>query len=441
MNSASSTIAAIASGQVNAGVGVIRVSGPSAWSAVASVVTRPSPPRPRHATRVTVMLDGRPVDEGLLLWFEGPKSFTGEDVAELHCHGSLELLLMILRALTAHPGVRLAEAGEFTRRAFLNGKIDLSQAEAVGWLVSAKSAEEVRAAAKQMQGGLGDALQDVWGEAVALKADVEGHLDFPEASEDGWADFGARSAALASKAAELLEAVDRGALLRREPRVVLYGPVNAGKSSLFNRLVGAQRALVDDEAGTTRDLLESTVERYGVRLTWVDTAGLRESAGRVEQLGIELTKQATAQADLGVLVIPPEVSEGVLSWCRSLVPNERRVEVRSKSDALVRPSPFHVEQQLSALTGEGVDAFERVVCERLRVAYSGPVFSASERQRALLVELNEHASLAAEAAQKDVLEAMAGALGAALLTLASANGQDADAAVLDAVFRRFCIGK
>ncbi len=332
-----STIAALATGPSAGGVGIIRLSGPEALGAARRVVRGlPDAPVPRHAyfTRFTDAA-GAVLDEGLTLYFAAPKSFTGEAVVELHAHGAPRLLSMLLAEVLRHEGVRLATPGEFTRRAFLSGRVDLTRAEAVADLIAAESEAQVRAAAAQLSGELTARLEALHAPLLALQADVEGALDFPEEAEGAEADAAARLEPLVAHVRSLLGDAKRGALIRRGARVVLYGPVNAGKSTLFNALIGANRALVDAEPGTTRDTLEARVELAGLAVTLVDTAGLREGAGRLEALGIERTKEALRGADLAVLVLPPEATvEQRAAWGAEV---NAPLEVWGKAD--LSPSP------------------------------------------------------------------------------------------------------
>lgn len=306
-----STIAAIATGPAAGGIGIVRLSGPAALPA-ARLVARsiPQSPQARHAyfARFTDA-SGATLDEGLLLYFPAPHSFTGEDVVELHAHGAPKLLSLLLEEVLRADGVRLATPGEFTRRAFLSGRIDLTRAEAVADLVAAESEAQVRAAAAQLSGELSNRLEGVHQPLVTLLADLEGALDFPDEAEDADRDLVPRVDQVLELVKALLNDGRRGALIRRGARVVLYGPVNAGKSTLFNALGGAARALVDPEPGTTRDTLETRLEIEGLAVTLVDTAGLRDDAGRLEALGIGRTRDALLSADVGVLVLPAETTD------------------------------------------------------------------------------------------------------------------------------------
>jgi tRNA modification GTPase len=332
-----STIAAIATGPAAGGVGIIRLSGPAALSAARRVVRGlPEQPTARHAY-FTRFVDGggAVLDEGLTLYFAGPKSFTGEDVVELHAHGAPRLLSLLLSELLQHDEVRLATPGEFTRRAYLSGRMELTRAEAVADLIAAESEAQVRAAAAQLTGEVSARLEAVHAPLLALQADVEGALDFPEEAEGAEADAARRLDALVANVRSFLADARRGALIRRGARVVLYGPVNAGKSTLFNALVGASRALVDAEPGTTRDTLEARIELAGLAVTLIDTAGLREGAGRLEALGIERTRDALQGADVAVLVVPPDATADQReAWTRE-VAAERLLVVHGKADLQV----------------------------------------------------------------------------------------------------------
>jgi tRNA modification GTPase len=434
------TIAAIATGPASGGIGVIRISGPAALIAAAQVCTRDlSTLVPRFASRARFAIDGRVVDDGLVLFFQGPHSYTGEDVVELHAHGSVALLRLLLSSITSVEGVRLAEAGEFTRRAYLSGQLDLARAEAVADLVAAESAAQVYAAAAQLSGELSTRLKLLGSSLLDLRADIEGVLDFPDEAEGADAEVGRRVTAARTQLAVLLADGHRGALVRRGAKVVLYGPVNAGKSTLFNRLVGAERAIVDAEPGTTRDALEATLEVQGLRLTLVDTAGLRDQPGRLEALGIERSRQALVAADLAVLVVSPEVDDALVERWRAEVPDDRRVEVRSKAD-LVPGSDDSVA--VSGLTGRGVEQLRARLLERLGVTDAAQAaLVTSERHLDCLRRASEALTRASAAVEYSTLEVVGGEVGQALTALAEITGVDASTELLDAIFARFCIGK
>ena len=428
-----STIAAIATGPAAGGVGILRVSGPLALEAARQVVPAlPLFPEPRHAYFAGIA----GLDEGVVIHFPAPHSYTGEEVVELMPHGSPRLLSMVLQQLLAHPGVRLAEPGEFTRRAYVNGRIDLARAEAVADLVAAESEAAVRSAAAQLAGELSRRIAALKAELVPLHADLEAALDFPDEAEGADAAVARRLDAVMADVAALAAQGSAGALARRGAHVVLYGPVNAGKSTLFNALLGTDRALVDAEAGTTRDVLEATVELHGLAVTFVDTAGLREGAGRVEALGIGKTRAALAGADLALLVVPPEVADlDVWRWQK-----EAACEVQvvaAKCDLGRRSDGLPV----SAPRGIGVAELKAEVARRLGADRMQAVALASERHREALRRAEEALRRARAAVDASTLEVVAGETAIALHALDEIVGADAGAELLDAIFQRFCIGK
>ncbi len=428
-----STIAAIATGPAAGGIGIIRLSGPVALEAARVVARFPSVVRPRFAHRVEVRVDEQVVDDGLALFFPSPRSFTGEEVVELHLHGSPRLLSLVLGVLVRHPGVRLADPGEFTRRAFLSGRIDLVRAEAVADLIAAESEAQVRAAAAQVSGALSARFESIGAQVLAVRADVEGVLDFPDEADGAEQGLAGRLDAVVASIEALVADGERGALLRRGARVVLFGPTNAGKSTLFNRLIGDGRALVDSEPGTTRDALEARVELGGLAVTLVDTAGLRDGAGRLEALGIERSRAVLRGADLAVLVAPP----GAHASYRAEVEEARRLEVVSKADLFPQAEGLAV----SGVTGVGLEALREVLLERLGAGVAGAAVVSSERQLEGLRRVLTAVRAAREAVDVATLEVVGGELGLAVDALAELTGADASRELLDAIFARFCIGK
>ena len=370
------------------------------------------------------------LDDGVVIFFPAPHSYTGEDVVELQPHGSPRLLSLVLQRLLEHPGVRLAEPGEFTRRAFLNDRMDLASAEAVADLVAAQSEAAVRSAAAQLAGGLSSRIAQVKELLVPLHADLEAALDFPDESDGAEAQVRPRLERALAELVALAAQGSAGALARRGAHVVLYGPVNAGKSTLFNALLGTTRALVDVEPGTTRDVLEATVELGGLAVTYVDTAGLRAQPGRVEALGIARAREALAAADLKVLVVPPEGCDEK--------PDAATLVVRGKADVT---GPAKAELRVSGLTGEGVEALKAELARRLGVDSAQSIALASERHREALRRALEALRRGREALEVSTLEVVAGEIGVALHALGEITGEDARAELLDAIFRRFCIGK
>ena len=455
MTTPSATIVALATAPVAGAVGILRLSGPAALAVGRALAPGvPEVPTPRHAYLATfVDAAGGVLDEGLFLYFRGPQSFTGEDVVELQAHGSPRLLRLLLARTLEDGRVRPALPGEFTRRAFLNGRIDLTRAEAVADLVAADSEAAVRAAAAGVSGALAERIRRLEEPLRALHADLEGVLNFPDEAEGADAEAGQRVTSLRAEAEALRAEVGRGRLVRQGARVALYGPVNAGKSTLFNRLVGEDRALVDAEPGTTRDALEARVEWDGLGVTLYDTAGLREAPGRVEALGIARTRGLLAAVDLAVLVLPPDASEDeATSWTREAGATPVLVVTGKCDVAPVTPGADPVpvgapplpspRPRVSGLTGAGVDALRASVLARL---WGGGTPSAvalvSERHADALRRAAEALGRAEEASRVSTLEVLSGEVGLALEALGEVSGTSVSEALLDTLFQRFCIGK
>lgn len=428
------TIVAIATAPGRGAIGVIRVSGPRARAVLQRLAPGRSP-APRMATLRTLRVDGAVVDQALVLFFPGPRSFTGEDVVELHTHGAPRLLTLVVQAALREPEVRLAEPGEFTRRALMNGRVDLTRAEAIVDLVEARSEAEVKSAAARLEGALARVLEELYQPLLQLSAELEGTLDFPDDAEDVASCAPVLNQCL--EGARRLEASARAATqVRQGGLVVLYGPVNAGKSTLFNRLVGAARALVDDEPGTTRDALEATVEVGGQLVTLVDTAGLREGAGRLEALGMARTRQVLQEADVAVLLRPPEAGAELESW-QAEVPDERRLEVMGKAD--LAEAAVGVPA-VSGLKGTGVEGLLALISARLGT-FDGEALVAAARHLEALIRVRESLERAQEALGGSTVEVVAGEVSLALRALGDVMGLDVSQARLDALFARFCIGK
>lgn len=424
-----STIFALSSGAPPAGVGVIRVSGSQAGAALLALAGRV--PQPRRASLARLRgADGALLDEALVLWFPGPNTATGEDLAEFHCHGGRAVIAAVEAALAALPETRPAEPGEFTRRAFANGRIDLAEAEALGDLLTAET-ELARAAALANLGGALSRQVEGWRERVlALSAEVEGVLDFSD--EEDAADlpecFTWNIAALAGELREWL-ARPRSERLGEGFRVVLAGPPNAGKSTLFNALVESEAAITSPIAGTTRDVIERAVAIGGVPFTFVDTAGLRETAhaDEIEAIGIDRARGELARADV-VLWLGPEGDGPDHAW--EIAPQADREDFAAKASARFA---------LSAMTGEGLAALKLALVEEARDVLPKPGEAAlNARQHARLTEAAE--ALDAARTLSDPL-LMAEELRRARLAFDRLIGRATTEDMLDTLFGRFCIGK
>ena len=438
------TIAAIATAPGRGGIGVVRVSGAGLGAFALALCGRAPRPRTAHFTR---FLDEheRPIDEGVLLYFAAPASFTGEDVIELQGHGGPVVMQMLLeRCLQL--GARLAEPGEFTRRAFLNGKLDLAQAEGVADLIEASTAAAARSAVRSLSGQFSEEVHRITDALIDLRMLVEATLDFPEEEID----FLERARAMPRLEGirEALEGVlDRarqGALLRSGLNVVLVGAPNVGKSSLLNQLAGEERAIVTDVAGTTRDALRETIQIEGIPLHIIDTAGLRDTEDRVERIGIERTWREIARADVILHLVEAGVATEV-DLDESLPQGVERIVVANKIDLAGLP-PGRVEAggrvrlQVSARSGEGVELVRQ---ELLRIAgwhaHGEDVILARERHLLALREALRHVEAAGT--QLGALELFAEELRLAQEELGTITGEFSADDLLGVIFSRFCIGK
>lgn len=443
MHAVGDTIAAIATPLGAGGVGIIRVSGSRAADILAELVDKPAGAlRDRYLDYGHIRDGDLILDEVLYVLMKGPRSFTGEDVAEIHAHGGDANLSVLLRRVLA-VGARHAEAGEFTRRAFLNGQLDLTRAEAIVDIVNAASEKALRVAQGQLQGTLRQTIDSLIGRVMELLAEVEAGIDFPE--EDLPAAERERQCAHATsvseQCAQLAATFGLGRALQKGIDVVLRGPVNAGKSSLFNALVGHERALVHADAGTTRDYVEATVVWDGVPVTLVDTAGLRSADSDVEDRGIAMGLARAAAADLELLMFP--------TGGEAPVPSSRQLLVASKCD--MHPGGHGARAggdagiQTSALEGSGLDELRAEILRRCTGGASESaegVVVTNERQRTRLHSAS--ASLAAAAsllAEQAPAELVVVDLNAARHALAEITGDEVGDEMLDELFSKFCIGK
>ena len=431
------TIAAIATPAGRGGIGVVRISGPGVFSISRQVLG--SVPAPRHAHHAQFRdARGEPIDEGLALYFPAPHSYTGEEVLELHGHGGPVVMQVLLRACL-DAGARLAEPGEFTRRAFLEGKLDLAQAEAVADLIEASSEQAARAALRSLSGEFSAAIHALASRLVELRALTEAMLDFPEEELDALhrSDAASRLQALAAALDEVLDKSREGSLLRSGIHVVLAGRPNVGKSSLLNRLAGEERAIVTPIAGTTRDALREAIQIEGVPLTLVDTAGLRESTDELERLGVERTRRELALADL-VLVV--EEAGGAPPSLPALAPQAERILVYNKLDLAPRFERPRGALAVSAKTGQGLAELRAAILAAAGWSATGEsVFLARERHLRALEKARGHIDAARR--ELDRWEVFAEELRLAHAALGTITGEFTSEDLLGEIFGRFCIGK
>ncbi len=457
MFSTSDTIVAIATPAGRGALGVVRLSGPDAHPLALSLLGRTKPLRPRHAEfarivdREAAAAAARTVDQVLVTWFAGPHSFTGEDVVEICGHGSPVLLQRIV-ALALAAGARLGEPGEFTLRAHLNGRLDLIQAEAVADLVDAVTPLQARVAMDQLEGTLTTAIGAIDAALFDLAARLEASLDFPD---EGF-HFVTRDEA-ASEMAAVVAALDRliadgrrGRLVREGATVVIAGRPNAGKSSLFNALVGASRAIVTDVPGTTRDLLTERVDLDGLAVTLVDTAGLGEPGDAIEAEGIRRAREAMGVAGLSVVVIDGSapLAAADLAWVGAatgpVVPAISKVDLPRvwESSSLGDLAADSVE--VSAVTGRGLDDLRRAIVLALTTREVSRDTPAMSNIRHLELAASARASVAsvAEALAAGATEELVLAeLGTARRALEEITGRRTAEDLLRHVFSRFCVGK
>src|SRR5215472_7378134 len=448
------TIFALSSGRPPAAIAVIRISGPRARVALEQLIGRVPQPRRASLAHVRDPATGDVIDQGLGLWFPGPNSETGEDIAELHVHGGRAVIAAVLAALAKLAGFRHAEAGEFTRRAFENGRMDLTAVEGLADLVAAETEAQRRQAYQQLRGLLGDRAESWRQRLIEALALVEAGIDFSD-EEDVPKDMMIRSLQLIQPLAEEISkaGTQQGERLREGLRVAIAGPPNAGKSTLFNRLARREAAIVSPFPGTTRDVLELHLDLGGYPVTVLDTAGIRETNDPVEREGVRRASERAADADLVLWVLDATQVEGralqrpliqapseFTAWLvvnkMDLVADEdrRRIESRFNREEIVN--------LVSSTTGVGVDELVNALARFAGSFFTPePALVTRERQRAHLKETALALQGAQRAARDGREEIMAEQLRLATRALGKLLGRVDVEDVLDVIFRDFCIGK
>ena len=431
------TIAAVATPPGRGGIGIVRVSGPAASRIAGAVIG--AVPVPRLATLADFLDgDGSTIDRGLALYFGAPNSFTGEDVLELHGHGGPMVMDRLLERVCGL-GAQLARPGEFTERAFLNDKIDLAQAEAVADLIDSASRRAARSAMRSLAGEFSAHVAAIDSALLEVRVHVEAAIDFADEEIDclADADLGGRMVAVTNQIAALQAECRQGQVLREGFDVVIAGPPNAGKSSLLNRLLAENRAIVTAVPGTTRDPILADIEIEGIPVRLTDTAGLREGGDAVEAIGVERTKAAMANADLVLAVADDSVSASA-----SNVPVERCLVVRNKVDLSGTPAGAGARGEIcvSALTGAGLDALRRAIVAAAGEPGEG-AFVARKRHLDALAAALRHAADArrriAEGYGDLAAEELRHAQHQLGLIVGITNADD----LLGEIFRGFCVGK
>ncbi len=438
-------IAAIATAPGHAGIGVVRVSGPNLRN-FAALLTGKAPPEPRYARFVRFMDNcAEVIDEGLLIYFPAPASFTGEDVLELHGHGG-DTVLRLLLGRCLELGARLAQPGEFTQRAFFNRKLDLAQAEAVADLIAAESAAAVRGAARSLAGVFSRKVAALVQELIALRLHIEGSIDFTEEGVEFLEKIDPRGniGHILAHLETLIDSAAQGALVRSGRQVVLIGAPNVGKSSLLNALAEEDRALVTDIPGTTRDTILSTILIQGIPFHIVDTAGIRETGDMVEQAGIQRTWAAVERADFALIVtdVVSGLTEADQALIARLPASLPRQIVCNKIDlvgaGLASCATYGIG--VSAKTGTGLAELKNLLLDQAGWQnLSEPPFLARERHVDALRGARQH--LLAALTHLTSVELLAEELRLAQQVLSTITGEFSSDDLLGQIFSRFCIGK
>ena len=444
------TVAAIASPPGMGAVGMIRVSGPDAFIRISECLPhgQDAAQFAERYAKLTRIVDASSdtIDEVLMTCFHGPRSYTGEDTVEIACHGGVLVVRSILQRLF-DLGIEPAGAGEFSQRAFMNGKMDLTQAEAVMDLISAQTDLALRAAHEQLQGTLGDDSEAIREEVLGIAAHVEAYIDFPEEDIDtdtGTALLG-RLAGVDQSISKLLQTAEQGRILREGVRTVIFGSPNAGKSSLLNKLLGYERAIVSDVEGTTRDTVEEVVNVQGIPVRLIDTAGMRDSEDVVEAQGVERTRAQVKTADLIL-----EVVDGTEAMTHHLSDEElsgkHHILVINKSD-LSEHAHWAGKKgvRISCVNGEGLDQLGNVIAEELSMSageWGGHAVAINARHQACL----KRAQAAVDSARATLQQGMGAEfvsieLRDAMEAIGEIAGRIDTEELLGEIFSSFCIGK
>lgn len=447
MAEATDTIFALSSGRPPAAIAVVRVSGPRASAALEAVIGRVPVPRRATFARVREPSTGETIDEAVVLWFPGPKSETGEDTAEVQLHGGRAVIAAVLAALATVPGLRPAEAGEFTRRAFENGRLDLTRVEGLADLIYADTEVQRRQALRQLQGLLGDRAERWRATLIEVIALVEAGIDFSDE-----ADVPANTLGPALETAQQLHKEIEGALadshrgerLREGLVVAIAGPVNVGKSSLLNRIARRDAAIVSPLAGTTRDIIEVHLDLDGYPVTMLDTAGIRPSDDAIEQEGVRRALERASAADLVLWVVDAsDARDAALENTALQFPQTPKLVVYNKVDLVAAPTNDQRPLSISAKTGEGLNQLLQKLTEQARthLGAAEPALVTRQRQRHTLEQAFAALGRAIAEGKKRREDIVAEELRLAARALGRLTGRVDVEDVLDVIFRDFCVGK
>ncbi len=436
------TIAAISTPLGMGGVGVIRISGDKAFDIIKQIYSKQNF-KPNTISHGWILENSIKVDEVLVLPFFAPHSYTGENVIEIHCHGGVNIVKKIL-SLCLNAGCRPAEKGEFTKRAFLNKKMDLSQAEAVADLIHSKTQDFVSISAKNLSGVLAEKIKTIRKSIMDVLSRIVAGIDFPEdVAEPEYSYLSEEISKSISSIETILKSASTSNIMRQGVSVAIVGRPNVGKSSLFNTLLNLDRAIVTDIAGTTRDVLRETLD-FGIPVTLIDTAGIRddESVSKVEEIGIEYSKQSLDEADLVLFLY--DASKGItpddeVIW--DLVKNKNNIRIANKSDLVEnRTSDAYY---ISTKTKEGVDEIRDLIKNKVcDINPESLEFATNTRQQECLRQAKTSLEIALEATQREELQDLISIdIKSALLALDELTGEVVTDEVLNNIFDNFCIGK
>lgn len=436
------TITAIATPIGTGGVGVIRISGDKSFEIIEKIFSKHN----LEAGKIShgwILDNGKKIDEVILLPFRNPHSYTGEDVIEIHCHGGINVVRNILEVVLKN-GARMAERGEFTKRAFLNKKMDLSQAEAVADLIHAKTRDFAKQSAKNLSGVLGAKIKEIRTDIFNVLSKIIAGIDFPEDVAEPEYDYIISEFEKAlEKINKILASANSSNIMRQGIKIAIVGKPNVGKSSLFNTLLNVERAIVTDIAGTTRDVLTETLD-WDVAITLVDTAGIRdnEEVGKVEEIGIEYSKQSADEADLVLFLY--DANKGMNDDDKAildLIKDKNHIIVANKADLVQERNPetFY----LSTVTKEGLEELkEKIKKEAYNFSLEDTEFVTNNRQQDCLVKCRESLTQALEASKIHQLQDLISIdLKSALLYLDEITGEVITDDILNNIFDHFCIGK
>ena len=438
------TISAIATPIGTGGVGVIRISGEKSFEIIDKIYSKHN----LEAGKISygqILDNGKIIDEVIVLPFKNPHSYTGEDVIEIHCHGGINVVRNILE-LVLKNGARMAERGEFTKRAFLNKKMDLSQAEAVADLIHAKTKDFAKQSAKNLSGVLGQKIKEIREDIFNVLSKIIAGIDFPDEVAEPEYDYLIEEFEKSVKNIDnILASANSSNIMRQGIKIAIVGRPNVGKSSLFNTLLNVERAIVTDIEGTTRDVLKETLD-WDVAITLIDTAGIRESSnvGKVEEIGIEYSKQSADEADLVLFLY--DASKGLTPDDKKIldfVKNKKHIIIANKSDLIKEHQNNPDILYLSTVTKDGLNELkEKIKQTAYNFSLEDTEFVTNNRQQDCLRKCKESLTLALNAAKNNELQDLISIdLKTALLCLDEITGEVITDEILNNIFDHFCIGK